>query len=689
MSMVRRKVQRGAVLLTALIFSIALSAAQNLSHFHQYPDARVALSESLKARRFCEQTNALAWARAQGVPVRETRNGRVRELWAVRDGKPIYVTTMCVNAAISTGANLVRDNTDFGVDGSGVHVGIWDEGLVLSNHVEFGSRVTLMDDADAGDHGTHVGGIIGAAGVRSTAKGMAPGVWIDTYDWTSDLDELTDAGADEAGQEDALYLSNHSYGYGITDSSTYYLFGLYTSDVRDMDRALAGLEYCLPVIAAGNEQSYSSDGYDTLTMYAVSKNTLTVGSVNDAVSGGVRTLSSAALSSFSSCGPADDGRIKPDIMANGYAVYSAVSTATTGYSTYSGSSMAAPNACGSAVLLVDYYKSLTDGGAMHASTLKGLIIHTADDLGRSGPDYQYGWGLMNTLAAAALIRDVTSGETDRMIESTLSESSMSQSRTIYSSGSSPLRVTLCWTDQPGLSDGTSDDDRDADLVNDLDLKVIAPDGTVYYPYSLSYSYPTANATTNAENELDNVEQVYIANPQAGTYTITVDCDEALRYYSDVTVRRPGGGGLPSGGSLVEGGTQSYSLIVSGLFSDSDGDGLPNDWEVLYFEDETNAVASADDDGDGASNLEEYVAGTDPMDSSSRFVSTGTETEAGWVLSWEPAEGRVYQIGWTTNLLTTPFAPIETGLYYPAGSFTDSVYRAENQQYYRVGVELVP
>ena len=62
--------------------------------------------------------------------------------------------------------------------------------------------------------------------------------------------------------------------------------------------------------------------------------------------------------------------------------------------------MASPNAAGSASLLVELYAKLFDGGAMRASTLKGLIIHTADDLGNPGPDYSYGWGLMNAKAAA-------------------------------------------------------------------------------------------------------------------------------------------------------------------------------------------------------------------------------------------------------------------------------------------------
>ncbi|MBN2684820.1 MAG: S8 family serine peptidase [Pontiellaceae bacterium] len=665
-------------LLSLLTAGAAFSAPAE-SRFRSHPEERAALAEQIRERRYSEKTNAVAWAQSRGIPVREVRDGRVRELMEVRDGKPIYYTTYNKNAAISTAADLVRDDAAFGVDGSGVIVGVWDGGAVLTNHVELVGRVTAVDDVNAENHATHVAGTIGASGVNANAKGMAPAVSIRSYEWNNDVVELTLAGADGPGQSDSIYLSNHSYGYEIADSSDYFLFGLYSDHVRDMDQALHAMEYCLPFIASGNERINSPDGYDTVSMFGVAKNTITVGSVNDAVSSGIRSLSRATISSFSSFGPADDGRIKPDIVANGYAVYSSGSAGQTYYYSANGTSMASPNACGSVALLVEFYRNRTNGGAMRASTLKGLIIHTADDLGRPGPDYQYGWGLMNTLEAAALIRDVTEAHPERMIDAELIDSvTTSQSYTVSSSGMAPLRVTLCWNDEPGLSDGVSDNERNPDLVNDLDLKIIGPDGQTNYPYSLSYAAPTANAVTTGENSLDNVEQVLIDLPAPGDYTIVVDCDEALRYYSE---RR-------FSASLKKGGTQRYSLLISGGTGDVDGDSLPDDWELAFFGGETNAVASADADGDGVDNLSEYIAGTDPTDSADRFsVSEGSPaTDAGFALSWEPLPGRSYQVDWTTNL-ALPFVPIADGLTYPVGTYTDSVHRAGTEHFYRIGVEF--
>lgn len=664
-------------ILLALFAAETTFPAPTESRFRAHPQERAALAEQIRERRSAEKTNAVAWAKSHGVSVREVRDGHLRELMKVIDGQPIYITTYNNNAAISTAANLVRDDASFGVDGSGVVVGIWDGGAVLTNHVELVGRVTMVDDAEFDNHATHVAGTIGARGVNSNAKGMAPAVQIKSYEWNNDIVELTMAGAEGPGQNDDIYLSNHSYGYDIIDSSDYYLFGLYTDDARDMDQTLHAMEYCLPFIAAGNQRTSSLSGYDTITMFSVAKNTITVGGVNDTVSYGIRSLAGAGLYSSSSFGPADDGRIKPDIVANGVQLYSSGSAGRTYYYYSSGTSMASPNACGSAALLVEFYRNQTSGGAMRASTLKGLIIHTADDLGQPGPDYQYGWGLMNTKAAASMIRDVTEAHPERMIDAELTADSMTHSYTVSSSGMAPLRVTLCWTDQPGLSNGSINDERSPDLVNDLDLKIIGPDGQTHYPYSLSYATPTANAVTIGENSLDNVEQVLIDLPIPGDYTIIVDCDEALRYYS----------GRPRP-SLKKGGTQRYSLLISGGTGDADGDGLPDDWELAFFGSETNAVASADGDGDGADNRSEYIAGTDPTDSSDFFsVSEGASaTGTGFALSWEPLLGRLYQVNWTTNL-TLPFVPISEALTYPVGTYTDSVHRVGTEHFYRIGVEL--
>ncbi|MEN8255252.1 MAG: S8 family serine peptidase, partial [Verrucomicrobiota bacterium] len=330
--------------------------------------------------------------------------------------------------------------------------GVWDGGEVLISHQEFSGRVTDKDGVDSHYHATHVGGTIGASGIQSSAKGMAPEVLIDSYDWNDDDSEMANAAASAPGQTN-LYLSNHSYGYTVDEE---YWFGRYPSFVATVDDVVYDSQYYLPFWAAGNEQGEVSGGYDTLSTKGVAKNVITVGAVYDAVSGSSRYLPNANMISFSSWGPADDGRIKPDIVANGYSLYSCGDGNDSDYRTLSGTSMATPNACGSAALLVDYYDDLFPGQAMRASTLKGLIIHTADDLGNPGPDYKFGWGLMNTLAAAELLTDRVANST-RLTEATVTVSQRSDTYTFFSDGSEPVRVTLCWTDPEGSAQTTDND----------------------------------------------------------------------------------------------------------------------------------------------------------------------------------------------------------------------------------------
>ena len=88
---------------------------------------------------------------------------------------------MRVNAAISTGANLLRTAT-YELSGAGVTIGLWDGGSARATHQEFGDRVVVMDGSATFDHATHVGGTLLAAGVVAAAHGMAAAATINSYD---------------------------------------------------------------------------------------------------------------------------------------------------------------------------------------------------------------------------------------------------------------------------------------------------------------------------------------------------------------------------------------------------------------------------------------------------------------------------------------------------------------------------
>lgn len=497
-----------------------------------------------------QRETALATAERLGIPVRIEGPGRkVSLLHDFRDGRPLYRTTLNANAAISTGANQLRDlAAPYGLTGSGLRVGVWDEAKVRNTHQEFtGGRVTIKDSASTfSDHATHVAGTIGATGTVAAAKGMAPQVGIDSYDWNNDYAEMTAAGAATASDTTRLSLSNHSYGYDAVTAD----MGRYETEARTLDALAAALPHYQIFWAAGNEQDLltAQGGYQSITFTGLAKNVITIAAGDDAVSGGVRTPSAGTLAYFSSLGPCDDGRVKPDLTANGVDLYSPVATSNTAYDgTYSGTSMATPNAVGSALLVQQLYAREFSGQRLRASTLKALLIQTADDVGRPGPDYQYGWGYLNARAAADLVlAHKASLASPKLLEGTLTNAAKTQTHTFTWDGVTPIRATLAWTDPAGAAQ-TAADSRTANLVHDLDLRLTAPDGTTTtLPYVMPFvgtwtlASMTQNATTGV-NRVDNVEQVRVATPsQPGNYTLTVSLT----------------------GSLTTA-TQVYSLVVTG------------------------------------------------------------------------------------------------------------------------------
>jgi hypothetical protein len=133
------------------------------------------------------------------------------------------------------------------------------------------------------------------------------------------------------------------------------------------------------------------------------------------------------------------------------------------------------------------------------------------------------------------------------------------------------------------------------------------------------------------------------------------------------------------------------VIVTGeAIADSDGDGLPDWWEQLYFGDSTNAVAGADSDGDGHDNYAEYTAGTDPTNAASAFilfnVSNAVPGSAVFTFSWPSATARVYTVRVATNLLTG-FAVFSNAIPAtpPVNVFTDGAHTNVERLYYDVKV----
>jgi len=518
------------------------------------PETRAAVVAFMSHREEVRYQAVLAKAELLGIPVRlDGPDHKVSILYDLRGEEPLYRTTLNVNAAISTGANLIRQTAPYNLDGSGIKVGIWDGGSVRNTHQEFNTTRVVKKNSTAAvdDHATHVAGTIGASGFQASAKGMAPLVAIDSYEWTDDYAEMTAVGAATANDSftTKIPLSNHSYGYSAVAAD----MGRYETECNTLDALALSLSHYLVLWAAGNEQDTLTalGGYQSITFNGLSKNILTVGAGDDAVTSGVRDVTKGTLAYFSSMGPCDDGRIKPDLVANGVNVNSSIATSNTAYDAkYSGTSMATPNASGSATLLVQLYSREFSSQRMRSSMLKALLIHTADDVGRPGPDYQYGWGYLNVKAAAdVILAHKASLAAPKMVDDSISNASKTKTYSYKWDGSSPLKATLCWTDPAGTAQ-TAADSRTANLKHNLDLKITAPDGaTIYQPYTMPFvgTWTQASMTLNAtkgKNNVDNVERVDLPTPtQVGTYTVTVSLD----------------------GSLTTT-TQAFSLVVTGALS---------------------------------------------------------------------------------------------------------------------------
>jgi subtilisin family serine protease len=461
-------------------------------------------------------------------------------LQRIYNGLPIYYTTANDESIVTIRANSLQPSGDLGLNltGAGLLAGVWDGGKVRETHQELsGTKIEFGDGATSfSAHSTHVTGTICAKGFVPRARGFAYEAKAKTYFWDNDLSEMTSFGFD------GYLVSNHSYGYGINASFPVARFGYYDQTSADFDNIAAVLPYYQIVVAAGNSrnsslpQVFAKGGFDMLTGATVSKNALVVAAVSSVSS--YTGPSSVTMSSFSNYGPTDDGRIKPDIAAKGVNVYSCNFLTDTTYETLSGTSMAAPAITGLIVLLQQHYNNLNNA-FMKAATVRGLLCYTADEAGSSiGPDYEYGWGLANGKEAAKLIS--TAGKTSILLETTLTDKVVF-TKQVSIATPRVLSVSIAWTDPAAVVTALVEDNRTSNLVNNLDLKIIDEAGTVYYPWKLDPTSLNNPATQNSDNNVDNVEKVFIENAPAGKYTIQVT----------------------NKGSL-QAGSQDFTLIAAGL-----------------------------------------------------------------------------------------------------------------------------
>lgn len=472
--------------------------------------------------------------------VEKAANGSQIELKAIgADGTPLYFTTLNDPASQTSRAHTLYNNglLNLGLSGTGMEVGVWDAGVALTSHQEFGARAKNADGStEISLHSTLVTGNLISAGVEPNAKGVAFGAKAMTHDWTRDKIEVAEAAAN------GLLLSNHSYGI-LSDRVPDWYFGAYIKISQDWDKIMYNAPYYLMVTAAGNAQnSYdnatpnfgkSADGFDLLLGFTTTKNGLTIAGANTEIDS-KGNLTKASVAGYSSFGPVDDGRVKPDLAGDGSNILSTSSATNSSYQVSSGTSMAAPGVTGALLLLQQYHEELF-GTYMKAATLKGLALHTADDVDAKGPDYKMGWGVMNAKAAAELLQNK---EFTSLVNEENLTNGETYSITVKANGDGPLMASLSWTDPEGTYVNRGElNNSTAALINDLDIR-ITKNGETYMPWKLNPARAN-DAATKGDNQVDPYERIEIANA-SGEYTITISHKGSLTH-----------------------GIQDFSLIVSG------------------------------------------------------------------------------------------------------------------------------
>ena len=549
-------------------------------------------AKSLDIESRASYSNALIKAKEKKWPLFYQAGKNRRSLMGIdAAGMPIYYTSFADPIhAITVNTNKVWPTAPNGFNLTGESdsltntFGVWDQGAVRTTHIELKNRIVQKDNATtAYEHGTHVFGIVMAKGINPLAKGMAynlKGAY--SYDWNNDNSEMSAAAAN------GLLISNHSYGIvsgwdqnsdssnrwefnGKYNEKEDYKFGLYNYEAQIHDSIMYNAPYYLIVKAAGNNHGStgpkvgdtywrrdangkmynagarpdslsSNDGYETLSTDINAKNLLVVGAVYG-LSSPYTKKEDVIMSNFSSWGPTDDGRIKPDIVADGVAVFSTIANNDSSYDYKNGTSMASPNAAGSLLLLQELSQQLSPKKFLRSTTVKALAIHTANEAGiNPGPDYKFGWGLLNMLDAATVLKNALSNKnnatsTDLVYENTLNNLD-SNTYTIIASGKKPVKATIVWNDIKGTVTNSLNDNT-PQLVNDLDV-TITQGANITKSWKLNPQSP-ASAAFKGDNILDNVEKVEVDTTLVGkSYLIKVKHKRNL-----------------------ERGQQAYSLIISG------------------------------------------------------------------------------------------------------------------------------
>ncbi|MEZ5044949.1 MAG: S8/S53 family peptidase [Saprospiraceae bacterium] len=461
-------------------------------------------------------------------------DGNTYLLHDIENDQPVYYVTHNDGSVKSVNADEVRAGGRFGLNitGSGLRIAVWDAGTASRTHVEYQNRLLVTGGSEIDDHACHVIGTIMAGGVNPNAKGFLYEAIGIAYWWDNDTQEMIA----EALNEDLL-ASNHSYGIpagwsngswrgdpNISEEEDY-KFGFYNGTASQVDNIAFSAPYYCIFKSAGNDRGdsgngpYPTDGpFDCISDWGNAKNVFTIGAVQK-TGGNYTGPNSIVMSTFSSWGPTDDGRIKPDFVMPGVGIFS--STCEEGddkYSSFNGTSMASPGALGATMLINEAYKQFNNT-YLKSATLKALMVQTAMEAGSAnGPDYSFGWGMIDVEAAVDLIIAKDGINTFILEETLLNQDSFVME--LNPVAGQKLTATIAWTDPAGSPAAPALDPTKRMLVNDLDMRIVDELGIEVKPWILDPALP-GKAAGRGDNFRDNVEKIEFDNPQPRRYFLKI------------------------------------------------------------------------------------------------------------------------------------------------------------------------
>jgi len=448
--------------------------------------------------------------------------------WIDRHTEPM---TLMNNVRIMTGANSAASGGGF--DGTGIVGEVKDNGI-QQNHPDFDNLIGTYGSPGVASHGTCTFGI-----VFSTHTGNAKGMMYNGEGVFCDWDVSRMGSINNLKNTWGGVFQSNSW------SMSYSWDGDYTSYSYDNDNAINTYDVNM-LYSAGN--SDGGVGSETISQDSAAKNVICVGAVyhQNTAAKGDDQWENWGTGNTPSQGPAKDNRIKPDLCAVFDYVYTTDRTGSNGYSSgdyysyFGGTSAACPIVAGGAGLVYQMYEenhfgNNPGGSTPHAATIKAMLIANAYQYSFSqATRYRQGWGLVD-------VGQVYNAGSDQLIVDGGDPLNTGQSTTYYVervNSTTPLKVVLCWTDEPGETSSSKA------LINDLDLTVTTPGSTTVYGNAglVGGQYSSSGGSSDRSN---NVECVFIQNPTAGTYEIVVN-----------------GYNIAQDNDPATGVNQAYSLVVS-------------------------------------------------------------------------------------------------------------------------------